>query len=122
MNTINITPYHEGYTHTALGDFEETLQGSMLVYSMRHLVSAGITSRESFGTALGRAKQVCSYAGIDTAYHFRQVYVYDAEAASIDTDWWMSRQGFKLIIMQYPHINERLARWLWELSDIDTGK
>lgn len=118
MNTINIIPYHEEYIHTALADFEEVVQGSMLRYSMRHLVSAGISSRESFNKALANAMQVCDYAGINIAHHFRRVYVFDAETASIDTDWWMSRQGFKLIIMQYPHINERLARWLWEFSDL----
>jgi hypothetical protein len=122
MNTINIIPYHEEHIHAVLADFEEMVQGSMLVYSMRHLVSAGITSRENFKMALAKAMQVCNYAGINTAYHFRQVYVFDAEADSLDTDWWMSKQGFKLIIMQYPHINERLARWLWELSDIERGK
>ena len=122
MNTINIIPYHEEHIHIALADFEEILHGSMLTYSMRHLVAAGITSRESFNKALVNAMQVCNYAGINIAYHFRQVYVFDAEAATIDTDWWMSRQGFKLIIMQYPDVNQQLARWLWEFSDIERGK
>ena len=117
MYTVNIIPYHEEHIHVALADFEEVLQGSMLKYSMRLLVAAGITSREHFKMALEKAMQVCNYTGINIANHFRLVYVFDAEAGSLDTDWWMSRQGFKLVIMQYPDVNEQLARWLWQLSD-----
>jgi hypothetical protein len=118
MDTINIIPYHRGHVHIAIAGFEETMHHSRLHYSMRHLVSLGITSKETFSETLERAMQVCNYAGINIAHHFLQIYVFDAETGTIDADWLMSRRGFKLIVMQYPHMNEQLAQWLWELSDL----
>jgi hypothetical protein len=116
MYTVNIIPYHEDHKHAAIAEFEEMLQHAQLQYSMRHLVSLGITSKDIFSNTLEKAMQVCNYAGINIADHFMQVYVFDAETHTIDTDWLMSRRGFKLILMQYPHLNQNLAHWLWEIS------
>lgn len=118
MSTINIIPYHADYSHHALADFEEILHYSMLRYSMLHLISEGVTSRDSFNEALQKAMKVCSYAGIDMSRHFKQVYAYDTETGVMDIDWIMSKRGLKLIIMEYPELNRQFAQWLWEWSDV----
>ncbi len=76
---------------------------TMMSYSMQQLIEDGVTSKEDFIEAFQKALEVCSYAGINPADHFRQVYAYDTETGMMYTDWVMSRKGLRLIIMQYPH-------------------
>ncbi len=118
MENINIIAYSQEYDNLSITEFEEAYYHSRLCYSGRHLILAGITSMEDFEETLGRAIKICSYAGINIAHHFKQVYVFDPETGSLRSDWLMSKRGFKLVLMQYPRLNEQIARWLWEFADL----
>jgi hypothetical protein len=102
MISINVIPYHAEHSHAVIADFEEVLHQSTLQYSMAQLIDDGLTSREDFMEAFNKALLVCSYAGINPAAHFSQVYIYDTASGMTGTDWLLSREGLTLIIMQYP--------------------
>ena len=117
MKTYSITYYSSMHGSGITDEFEEALYDSGLRYSMRHIILAGITSQENIMTAMKRAMQVCSLAGVNTRYHFKQVYISDEIAGVVYADWLMSRKGFNLTIMQSSELNGQIARWLWELSE-----
>jgi hypothetical protein len=114
--STNIISYSAGQRAYVIAEFEKALHDSMLRYSMRHLIQAGVTSQDMFNEALAKSMEICHLAGINIGYHFKQIYVFDMEAGTMDTDWLISKKGFKLILMQYPQINDQLARWIWELT------
>jgi len=117
METHYITHYSSVHSKSISDEFEEALRDSTLHYSMRHIILAGITSQENVAAAMERAMQVCSLAGVNIRYHFKQVYVSNENTGAVYTDWLMSRKGFNLMIMQSPELNEQIARWLWELAE-----
>ena len=116
MTTINIVPYSADQSPYVIAEFEEVLRHSALCYSMRHLIQAGISSQESFDAALVKSMEICNYAGINIAHHFKQIFVCDMAAGTMYTDWIMSKKGFKLVLMQYPQVNEQIAHWIWEMA------
>lgn len=115
METFEITVYSSGQSESAPGKFEEAMHDSMLRYSMRHLVLAGITAQQDITEAMQRAMHICFLAEINVKQHFKQVYVYDESTGMTHTDWLMSKKGFNLTLMQSPSLNDQIARWLWEL-------
>ena len=116
MATINIVSYSADQSPFVIAEFEEVMRRSELTYSMRHLTLAGVTTEENFDQMLNRSLQVCKLAGIRISDHFRQIFVFDPETGSTYSDWLMSKEGFKLMLMQNPGLNERLAHYLWELA------
>jgi hypothetical protein len=118
METYHITHYSSDRNQQAFNEFEDALHHSMLRYSLRHLALTGITSQENALNALQKSIQVCSLAGVNSKLHFKQIYVFDANTKELDKDWLMSKKGFTIMLMQYPLLNENIARWLWNLSDL----
>ena len=117
METLEITLYSTEHNESAPDEFEAAVHESMLRYSIRHIVLAGITSQEDVMEALQRAMRVCSLAGINSRHHFRQIFVVDETTGATHADWLMSKTGLNLTLMQTPALNENIARWLWELAE-----
>jgi hypothetical protein len=117
MATINIVSYSVDQSPFVIAEFEEVMRSSMLRYSMKHLLLAGVTSEENFNQMLTRSIQVCQYAGIRVDDHFRQIFVFAPATGTTYTDWLMSKKGFKLMLMQNPDLNENMAHYLWEIAD-----
>ncbi|MDZ4845226.1 MAG: hypothetical protein SH857_06715 [Chitinophagales bacterium] len=117
METFQITLYSTKQSNSAPDEFVNALHDSLLRYSMRHIILAGITSQENIMDALQKAMQICLLAGVNVRHHFRQVFVFDKNTGTTHTDWLMSKKGLNLIIMQSPVVNEQIARWLFELAE-----
>jgi hypothetical protein len=101
-----------------INNFEEALQNSMRKYSLRQMNLLEDISEEQISEALQKSMQVCRLAGINSVQHFKKIYVYDPEVSTMHIDWRMTKRGLNLMVMQTPSINERMARWLWELADL----
>ncbi len=101
-----------------MNDFEDALQNSMRRYSLRHLNFMDDISDEQIMDALQKSMQVCRLAGINSVQHFKKIYVYDPEVKTMHIDWRMTKKGLNLMVMQTSSLNERMARWLWELADL----
>lgn len=101
-----------------MNDFEEALQNSMRRYSLRHLNFMEDNSEEQILEALQKSMQVCRLAGVNSVQHFKKIYVYDPRLSTMQIDWRMTKKGLNLMVMQTPFMNEKMARWLWELADL----
>jgi hypothetical protein len=99
-------------------DFEEAMQNSMRKYSLRHLNLMDDISEEQISEALQKSMQVCRLLGINSVQHFKKIYVYDPEVSTMHIDWRMTKKGLNLMVMQTSYMNEKMARWLWELADL----
>jgi hypothetical protein len=99
-------------------EFEDAWHYAMLRYSLQHLTFAGAISLEVIIESLKKSIQVCQMAGINSQHHFKQIYVFNAQTKEVQIDWLMSKNGFNLMIMHIPSLNEKKASWLWELSDL----
>lgn len=118
MAVLQVTRYLSESTPLGLNEFEEALRHSLRRYSVRHLVRIGIVSQKHVLEALEKSMQVCSLAGINIDHHFEKIYLFDAATGTTYTDWLMTKKGFNLMIMQYPVLNEQIALWLCELSEL----
>lgn len=118
MKIENLTIYSSNEDQTALGEFEEAFYNSMRRYSLRHLPIVEEISQENLLLALQKSLQVCQLAGINSKQHFKQIYIYDDDVKTIHIDWQMSKRGVNLMITQMPTINEKTARWIWELANL----
>jgi hypothetical protein len=101
-----------------MNDFEEVLQNSMRSYSLRQLDFMKDVSEEQVLETLQKSMQVCRLAGGNSVQHFQKIYVYDAKVSTMHIDWRMTKTGLNLMVMQSPSLNEKMARWLWELADL----
>lgn len=97
--------------------FDDNFYNALLKYSLRHLAFMGNISKETMLEALKKAIEICCLAGINTNQHFKQVYVYNEYAGTMHSDCLMSKSGFNLMLMQISSANEKLALWLWKLSE-----
>jgi hypothetical protein len=118
MKNEEITVFPVRNNEFMMNEFEEALQNSMRKYSLRHLNFMDGISQEQLLEALQKSMQVCRLAGISSVQHFKKIYVYDPEISTMHIDWRMTKKGLNLMIMQTPSINEKMARWLWELADL----
>jgi hypothetical protein len=118
MKTDYITLYFSNEEQVAAGEFEEAFYSSLRQYSLRHLPFINDISQENIAEALQKSLQVCRLAGINSKQHFKKIYVYDADISTIHIDWRMSKRGVNLMVTQISSLNEKMARWLWELSDL----
>ncbi len=116
MKAFQITNYYD-QPRFSLNEFEDAIYHSARSFSMQHLIIAGITSQEDIIRAIEKAMLVCSIAGIDSSIHFKKIYVHDVQNGVTYTDWMMTKKGFNLILIQYPHLNEKVAQWLLELVE-----
>ena len=115
METHEIIHFPSNY-HYISSEFEEAVYDSMLRYSLRHLTITGDFSQENIMEALQKSLQICQMAGIQSKKHFKQIYVFDAHIGTLHIDWLMSKNGYNLVVMQAPQLNEKRAHWLWELA------
>ncbi|MFY7964711.1 MAG: hypothetical protein ACOVO1_07425 [Chitinophagaceae bacterium] len=97
--------------------FDDRYYNAQLKYSLRHLAFMGNVSKETTLEALEKALQICCLAGVNTNQHFKKVYMFDEYAGTMHIDCLMSKNGFNLMLMQISEINEKLAIWLWKLSE-----
>ena len=118
MKTEYITLYSSNEEQTTSDEFEDAFYSSLRHYSLRHLPFIHDISQESILEALQKSLQVCQLAGINSKLHFKKIYVYDANVSAIHIDWRMSKRGVNLMVTQIPLLNEKMARWLWELADL----
>ncbi len=118
MKTVHISSYPSCKHQFASWGFEDVFYTTKLTYSIRQMYLTGSFSTEIVIDALQKSLQVCCLLDIDSKHHFKKVYVYDAQTGVLHADWLMSRNGFNLMMMQMPSINEKVARWLWKLSDL----
>jgi hypothetical protein len=116
MKTYAIS--HSAKYDFSSNEFEEAVYASTLNYSLKHLKVAVTISPEILKEALQKSLQICSLAGINSKHHFKQIYVFDTSSGTLHIDWLMSKKGFNLMMMQIPFLNERKARWLWQLADL----
>ena len=99
-------------------EFEDALQNSRLKYSLHHLNFMDDISQEQILEALQKSMKVCHLAGVNSIQHFKKIYVYDSEISTMRIDWRMTKKGLNLMIMQTASVNEKIARWLWQLADL----
>ena len=119
MKTVNISRYPSCKHQFASCGLEDVFYNSKLTYSIRQLSFADNFSTDTIiEEALQKSLEVCYLLGINSRHHFKKVYVYDEKIGVLQIDWLMSRNGFNLMVMQMPTLNEKMARWLWELSDL----
>jgi Domain of unknown function (DUF1864) len=118
MKNEEITVFSLRHNPFMMNDFEEALQNSMRRYSLRHLNFMEDVSEEQMSEALQKAMQVCRLAGGNSVQHFKKIYVYDPRLSMMQIDWRMTKKGLNLMVMQTSSINEKMARWLWELADL----
>ena len=117
MNTVNIELY-PAYKHQFDSwGLEDEFYHWGLKYSLRHIVNMDSMMPGVIVDAMQKSIRICHLLGINSRYHFKKVYVYDTKMGVLQIDWLMSRNGFNLMIMQLPSINENIAKWLWQLSD-----
>jgi hypothetical protein len=117
METVNISRYLScKYQFDSLG-LEDVFYNSKLTYSIRQLSVLDGYSTELIVEAFQKSLRVCYLLGINSNHHFKKVYVYDTKMGVLQIDWLMSRNGFNLMVMQMPSLNEKMARWLWALSN-----
>ncbi|WP_435353063.1 hypothetical protein [Emticicia sp. SJ17W-69] len=117
MKTEYITLYSSNEEQAALGEFEDAFYNSLRRYSLRHLPFVEEVSQEKILEALQKSLQVCQLAGINSKQHFKQIYIYDDNIKTIHIDWKMSKRAVNLMATQIATLNEKTARWLWELSE-----
>jgi len=101
-----------------INNFEEAFENSMRRYSLRQMNFMENISEEQILESLQKSMQVCRLAGVNTVQHFKKIYVYDPAVSSMQIDWRMTKKGLNLMVMQTPSMNEKMARWLWELADL----
>jgi Domain of unknown function (DUF1864) len=118
MKNEEVTVFSLRHNPFMMSDFEEALQNSMRKYSLRQMNLMEDISEEQITEALQKSMQVCRLAGINSVQHFKKIYVYDPEISTMHIDWRMTKRGLNLMVMQTPSINEKMARWLWELADL----
>jgi hypothetical protein len=118
MKNDEISVFHLRDNHFINNEFEDALQNSRLRYSLRHLNFMDDISQEQIMEALQKSMQVCHLAGINSIQHFKKIYVYDSEVSTMSIDWRMTKKGLNLMIMQTAPVNEKMARWLWQLADL----
>lgn len=97
--------------------FEEAFHDTMLVYSLLDLAILGDLSEENFQKALQQSIETCYLAGINSNYHFKQVYVFDNTIGTLRIDWRLSKTGLNLIIIQTPLLNNKMAIWQLKLAE-----
>lgn len=118
MEAIQITRYAADPGPTPFQAFEDALFHVKCCYSLQHCVVVGMGSAEQMMQALQKAAQVCALAGIHIRHHFKKIYVFDVDTGMTHVDWLMSKKGFNMVVIQSSLLNEQVARWLWELSDL----
>ena len=118
METVHISRYPSCKYQFASWGIEDAFYNSKLTYSIRQLSFTDGFSTELIVEAFQKSLLICNLLGINSKHHFKKVYVYDAQLGILQIDWLMSRNGFNLMVMQMPSINEKMARWLWALSDL----
>jgi len=119
MKIVNISRYPSCKHQFSSWGLEDVFYNSKLTYSIGQLSFTGNHSTAMImEEALQKSLQVCYLLGINSRHHFKKVFIYDSHLEELRIDWLMSRNGFNLMVMQMPTINEKMARWLWELSDL----
>jgi hypothetical protein len=98
-------------------EFEEAFYNSTLRYSLRHLKFTENYAQENIMEVLQKSLQVCYLAGVNSKHHFKKIYVFDSNTGTLHIDWLMSKNGFNLMVIQTASVNEKMARWLWELAE-----
>ncbi len=98
--------------------FDDKFYNPKLKYSLHHLAFIGNVSNEIIITALKKSLQICYLANINSHEHFKQVYLFDEKDGTLRTDCFLSKNGFNLMLMQISSVNEKLAVWLWKLSEL----
>jgi hypothetical protein len=100
-----------------VNEFDDGFYNPKLQYSLRHLAFIGNIPNETLAEALKKALQICCLANINSKQHFKQVYLFNENDGTLCIDCFMSKNGFNLMLMQISSINEKLALWLWHLTD-----
>ncbi|MEO6037845.1 MAG: hypothetical protein ABIQ93_05475 [Saprospiraceae bacterium] len=118
MQTIPITRYAADQGPAAFQAFEDAWHHRQCCYSLQNCVLMGLASPEEMMQALQKAAQVCALAGIPARHHFRKIYLFDPATGATHIDWLMSKKGFNMVVIQSSLLNERVARWLWALTDL----
>ncbi len=118
MKNEDIAVFSLRHNPFTINEFEEALQNSMRKYSLRHLNFMEDISEEQISEALQKSMHVCRLAGVNSVQHFKKIYVYDPAVSTMHIDWRMTKKGLNLMVMQTHSINEKMARWLWELADL----
>lgn len=117
MKTLEIIKYTTYQEQTLQSNLEDALQHAARRYSVKHLAAAGIHSQEEIMMALEKAIQVCALAGIDSKIHFKKIYVYDTDRGTTYSDWLMTKKGLHLVLLQFPLLNEFIAKWLLQFAE-----
>ncbi|MCX6188842.1 MAG: hypothetical protein NTW54_04455 [Bacteroidetes bacterium] len=117
MNTFQIRNYAYPCNDSCQQEFEDALCFSNRCYSIQHLISSGVIAPDEMLEALQKAMKVCSLAGVDSSHHFKKIYIYDETENKTYIDWMMTKKGLSLILIQYPLLNEKLARWIVDLTE-----
>ena len=115
-NTINYSLAR--HYQFSIDEFDDNYYNPKLKYSLRHLSFIGNISNDILVEALKKSLQICYLANINSKQHFKQVYLFDENDGTLRVDCFMSKNGFNLMLMQISAINEKLAVWLWQLSDL----
>ena len=98
--------------------FQDAYYNSKLIYSLQDLSFDENPLPIDIINALQKSIQICQLSGIQSEHHFKKIFVYDTETKSIRVDWKMSQNGYNLMIMQLPFLNEKIANRLWFLANI----
>jgi hypothetical protein len=117
MSIQHITIQYTSRQQLAINNFEDAFYDSLLRYSLKQLTFGEDLSEQTIIEALQKSIQVCFMLNINSRHHFKKIYVSNSVTGTVHVDWLMSKRGFNLMIMQIPSLNERRAKWLWQLSE-----
>ncbi len=118
MKAKHIYYYPEIEHHFKSNQFEDDYYDSLLCYSLQHLKFIDNVAQDDIRDAIQKSINICNMAGINSKHHFKKVFVYDANTNTLHIDWLISKKGFNLMVMQIQSLNEKLARWLWQLANL----
>jgi hypothetical protein len=117
MKNQAIVPYTIENRLNFLTALKESILHSNLKYSSVDLQLILEISDYEIDNALSNAIAICHLAGIESSFHFKQIFVFDIDFNTINIHWKMSKKGFNLVVMQLQKRNQKNAVWLWQLTD-----
>jgi hypothetical protein len=117
MKNHAIVPYATENYLAFLAALKESILYANLQFCIKDLQLIQEMSDNEMDKAIIKAISICHFVGIESKFHFKKIYTFDADKNTIKTDWRMSKKGFNLVVMQFQKINQKNAIWFWQLAD-----
>lgn len=87
---------------------EQLTDFNLVAYASDAALEMGFRDKEELKTAIRRAMEACTHAGISVVGNFRRVYM--CSAAGVVYDWKLSALAYRLVCLNGSPANPRVAR------------